>query len=105
MSTTGAAALRTGTALREALATARASWTDSATAGSAAALAAALAPFVLGGLIATDTLAAGAYLALAATGLSLCVGLAGVPSLAQGAFVGTGAFVAAHMLRHTALPA
>jgi branched-chain amino acid transport system permease protein len=56
-------------------------------------------------LIATDSLASGAYLALAATGLGLCVGLAGVPSLAQGAFVGTGAFVAAHVLRHTQLPA
>jgi branched-chain amino acid transport system permease protein len=56
-------------------------------------------------VIATDTLAGGAYLALAATGLAICVGLAGVPSLAQGAFVGTGAFAAAHLLRHTALPA
>jgi branched-chain amino acid transport system permease protein len=105
MSTPAAAAVRTRAALRDALETARASWTDSATAGGAVAVAAALAPFALGGLIATDTLASGAYLALAATGLGLCVGLAGVPSLAQGAFVGTGAFAAAHVLRHTQMPA
>jgi len=105
LSTPAAAAVRTGVALRETLASARESWTDTATAGGAVAVAAALAPFVLGGLIATDTLASGAYLALAATGLGLCVGLAGVPSLAQGAFVGTGAFAAAHVLRHTQLPA
>jgi ABC-type branched-subunit amino acid transport system ATPase component/ABC-type branched-subunit amino acid transport system permease subunit len=100
-----ATAVRTGTALREALATARGSWADTATAGGIAVVFAAIAPFVLGGLITDDTLASGAYLALAATGLGLCVGLAGVPSLAQGAFVGTGAFVAAHVLRHTQLPA
>jgi ABC-type branched-subunit amino acid transport system ATPase component/ABC-type branched-subunit amino acid transport system permease subunit len=105
VSTPAAAAARTSVAVREALASARANWTDSATAGGAIAVAAALAPFVLGGLIATDTLASGAYLALAATGLGLCIGLAGVPSLAQGAFVGTGAFAAAHVLRHTQLPA
>jgi branched-chain amino acid transport system permease protein len=64
-----------------------------------------LAPLLLGGFVATDTLASGAYLALAATGLALCIGLAGVPSLAQGAFMGTGAFTAAHLLRHTGLPA
>src|SRR6185437_9004216 len=100
-----ATAVRTGTAVREAVATARQSWTDSATAAGVAVGLAVIAPFVLGGLIANDTLASGAYLALAATGLGLCVGLAGVPSLAQGAFVGTGAFVAAHMLRDTQLPA
>jgi ABC-type branched-subunit amino acid transport system ATPase component/ABC-type branched-subunit amino acid transport system permease subunit len=105
LSTAAAAAVRTSVALREALASARESWTDAATAGGSLAVAAALAPFILGGLIATDTLASGAYLALAATGLGLCVGLAGVPSLAQGAFVGTGAFAAAHVLRHTQLPA
>jgi branched-chain amino acid transport system permease protein len=105
VSTPAAVALRTSVALREALTSARESWTDTAAAGSAIAAAAAFAPFVLGGLIATDTLASGAYLALAATGLALCVGLAGVPSLAQGAFVGTGAFAAAHVLRHTQLPA
>jgi ABC-type branched-subunit amino acid transport system ATPase component/ABC-type branched-subunit amino acid transport system permease subunit len=102
---TPAVAVQTGTALREALAAARAGWTGTATSAAVAVAAAAVAPFVLGGLIATDTLASWAYLGLAATGLGLCIGLAGVPSLAQGAFVGTGAFVAAHVLRHTQLPA
>jgi ABC-type branched-subunit amino acid transport system ATPase component/ABC-type branched-subunit amino acid transport system permease subunit len=100
-----AAATRTGTALRDAAATARASWSFTASAAGIAAALAAVAPLMLGGAVATDTLASGAYLALAATGLGLCVGLAGVPSLAQGAFVGTGAFVAAHLLRHTSMPA
>jgi branched-chain amino acid transport system permease protein len=102
---TPAAAVRTGAALREAAATARAGWSITASAAVVAGALAAIAPLVLGGAVATDTLASGAYLALAATGLGLCIGLAGVPSLAQGAFVGTGAFVAAHVLRHTALPA
>ena len=105
MNTPAVAAIRTGAALREALASARETWTETATAGGVIVAVALLAPLVLGGLIATDTLASGAYLALAATGLALCVGLAGVPSLAQGAFVGTGAFAAAHLLRHTQLPA
>ena len=105
MSTAAAGAVRTSTALRDAALTARERWTELASAGAVAAVAAALAPLVLGGLVATDTLASGAYLALAATGLALCIGLAGVPSLAQGAFMGTGAFAAAHLLRHTALPA
>jgi ABC-type branched-subunit amino acid transport system ATPase component/ABC-type branched-subunit amino acid transport system permease subunit len=100
-----ASAVRTGAALREAASTARENWTDLASAGAVIAVAAALAPLLLGGLVATDTLASGAYLALAATGLALCIGLAGVPSLAQGAFMGTGAFTAAHLLRHTGLPA
>jgi len=102
---TPAAAARTSAALREAAATARSSWSVTASAAGVAAALAVFAPLVLSGAVATDTLASGAYLALAATGLGLCVGLAGVPNVAQGAFVGTGAFASAHMLRHTALPA
>jgi ABC-type branched-subunit amino acid transport system ATPase component/ABC-type branched-subunit amino acid transport system permease subunit len=100
----GATGSRTRLALSDAFAEAREGWSWTATAGVAAAAAASLAPFLLGGAVARDTLASGAYLALAATGLALCVGIAGVPSLAQGAFVGTGAFAAAHVLRHTQLP-
>jgi ABC-type branched-subunit amino acid transport system ATPase component/ABC-type branched-subunit amino acid transport system permease subunit len=100
----GTTASRTRLALSDAFAEAREGWSWTATAGVAAAAAASLAPFLLGGAVARDTLASGAYLALAATGLALCVGIAGVPSLAQGAFVGTGAFAAAHVLRHTQLP-
>ena len=102
---TPVAVVRTSAALREAATTARASWSVTASAAGVAAALAVVAPLVLGGAVATDRLASGAYLALAATGLGLCVGLAGVPSVAQGAFVGTGAFAAAHVLRHTALPA
>jgi ABC-type branched-subunit amino acid transport system ATPase component/ABC-type branched-subunit amino acid transport system permease subunit len=100
-----AAAVRTATAVRDAARDARSSWSRVAWAAVGAAVAAALVPAVLGGSVATDTLAGGAYLALAATGLAICVGLAGVPSLAQGAFIATGAFAAAHLLRHTPLPA
>jgi ABC-type branched-subunit amino acid transport system ATPase component/ABC-type branched-subunit amino acid transport system permease subunit len=92
-------------ALRDAASEARRTWSASATVAVAVAAVAAAGPLELSGAVATDTLAGGAYLALAATGLAICVGLAGVPSLAQGAFVGTGAFAAAHLLRHTALPA
>ncbi|HEY3206229.1 MAG TPA: hypothetical protein VGJ58_04700, partial [Gaiellaceae bacterium] len=104
MNVAGATGSRTRLALSDAFAEAREGWSWTATAGVAAAAAASLAPFLLGGAVARDTLASGAYLALAATGLALCVGIAGVPSLAQGAFVGTGAFAAAHVLRHTQLP-
>ncbi len=95
---------RTGSALRDAAADVRARWSFDAWAAAVAVAVAAIAPFVLGGLVATDTLAGGAYEALAATGLAFSVGLAGVPSLAQGAFVATGAVTAAHLLRHTGLP-
>ena len=54
---------------------------------------AALAPLVVGDARPAD-LAAGLYLACAAVGLALVVGVAGLPSLAQGAFVATGAVVA-----------
>src|SRR5262249_6507817 len=43
-------------------------------------------------------LASGLYLACAAVGLAFIVGIAGLPSLAQGAFVAVGAVVAAHLL-------
>ena len=99
-----AAASRTGTALRDAAAEARSGWSLDASAAIVAFAAAVVAPLVLGGLVATDTLAGGAYEALAATGLAICVGIAGVPSLAQGAFVATGAVTSAHLLRHTGLP-
>ena len=43
----------------------------------------------------TDVLAAWLYLALSATGLALTGGLAGLPSLAQGAFMSVGSFATA----------
>ena len=53
---------------------------------------AAAAPLVLPSTEQVRAMAAGLYVALAATGLNFAVGMAGMPSLAQGAFVGVGAF-------------
>ena len=102
----GAAALaRTASALRDAALDARRSWSLVATGAIAAYAVAALLPAIVGGLFTTDDLADQAYLALAATGLALCVGLTGMPSLAQGAFVGIGAFVAARIAADGGAPA
>jgi branched-chain amino acid transport system permease protein len=54
-------------------------------------------PLAAPGSLALDGLAGAVYFAVAAVGLSLAVGLGGLPSLAQGAFVGLGALVAAHV--------
>jgi branched-chain amino acid transport system permease protein len=70
-------------------------WSPTATAVALAVAVAALVPPALGSLIRLDALAATLYLAVAAVGLGLTVGRAGIPSLAQGAFMGIGAFVAA----------
>ncbi len=69
----------------------RRSWTIWGTAAAAAVLAAALLPVLLPWLR-FDPIASSLYLALAATGLAFAVGLAGIPSLGQGAFMGIGAF-------------
>ncbi|HEX6700214.1 MAG TPA: ATP-binding cassette domain-containing protein, partial [Gaiellaceae bacterium] len=73
----------------------RRAWSPAATAIAVAVAAAAILPPALGSLIRLDALAATLYLAVAAVGLGLTVGRAGIPSLAQGAFMGIGAFVAA----------
>ena len=91
---------QTGTALRVAAADARASWTPTAWAAVVAFLALASLPFVLGGFVRLDGLAETGYLALAAVGLGFAVGVGGMPSIAQGAFVGVGAVTAAHLLGH-----
>lgn len=88
---------RTATALREALRDLRRAWTRSASAVALALFLAALVPLAAPDSFGLDGLAATLYLAVAAVGLSLAVGLAGLPSLAQGAFVGVGALVAAHV--------
>ena len=83
---------------RSALATAgrelRASWSRTASLWAFLFAAALLAPAVLpeGRLV---DLAGFVYLALAAVGLGYAVGLAGIPSLGQGAFFGIGAFAEA----------
>jgi ABC-type branched-subunit amino acid transport system ATPase component/ABC-type branched-subunit amino acid transport system permease subunit len=61
------------------------------------ATAALLVPFALSPTRLTD-LAVGLYVALAAVGLNYAVGLAGLPSLGQGAFAAAGAFTVALLM-------
>jgi branched-chain amino acid transport system permease protein len=79
--------------LRRAARDARRAWSNESWLAAAALLAAAvlvpLGPFEL------DRLAGWLYLALGAVGLVYAVGLAGLPSLGQGALMGIGAFAAA----------
>lgn len=75
----------------------RASWRARRTIAVAAFAVAAFAPLVFGEARTAD-LAAGLYLACAAVGLAFAVGVAGLPSLAQGAFVAVGAVTGAHLL-------
>jgi ABC-type branched-subunit amino acid transport system ATPase component/ABC-type branched-subunit amino acid transport system permease subunit len=76
---------------------ARAAWSPRTTIASAAFVAAALGPLVIGSARLAD-LAGGLYLAVAAIGLAFAVGVAGLPSLAQGAFVAVGAVTGARLL-------
>ena len=75
----------------------RISWRTRRTIAAAAFLVAALGPVVLGEARTADV-ADGLYLACAAVGLAFAVGVAGLPSLAQGAFVAVGAVTGAHLL-------
>jgi ABC-type branched-subunit amino acid transport system ATPase component/ABC-type branched-subunit amino acid transport system permease subunit len=85
------------TAFAEAFHEVRTGWDRRATISVAAFALAALAP-LLAGEARTADLADGLYLACAAVGLAFAVGVAGLPSLAQGAFVAVGAVIAAHLL-------
>jgi len=87
----------TAGALREAARDAKRSWTPAAWSAVAGVGLAALVPFVLPGSVRLDGLAETGYLALAAVGLGFAVGIGGMPSIAQGAFVGVGAVCAAHL--------
>jgi ABC-type branched-subunit amino acid transport system ATPase component/ABC-type branched-subunit amino acid transport system permease subunit len=91
---------QTGSALSEAAAEARAAWSARATAVVVVLTAAALMPLARPGWIRLDALAASLYLALAALGLSVTVGLARLPLLGQGAFMGVGAFATALLRVH-----
>ena len=71
---------------------ARAAWSWTTTLWLLAFLAALVAPAVLPLSGRMPDLAEFVYLALAAVGLAYAVGLAGIPSLGQGAFLGIGAF-------------
>jgi branched-chain amino acid transport system ATP-binding protein/branched-chain amino acid transport system permease protein len=74
---------------------ARAAWSQSQTAGVLLVAAGCALPWIAPGWVHLDVLAAWLYLALAATGLGLTVGIAGLPSLGQGAFMSIGAFTTA----------
>jgi ABC-type branched-subunit amino acid transport system ATPase component/ABC-type branched-subunit amino acid transport system permease subunit len=88
----GAAAFaETRNAVVDAARDVRAAWTRPATVGIAAIALAALFP-LLSLDVGRDRLASDLYLAAAAVGLGIIVGLGGMPSLGQGAFVALGAF-------------
>jgi branched-chain amino acid transport system ATP-binding protein/branched-chain amino acid transport system permease protein len=90
----------TGRALRDAAADARRSWGGAGWLAVGGLVLAALLPVVLPGSVQIDRLSETGYLALAAVGLGFAVGIGGMPSVAQGAFVGVGAVVAAHLAAH-----
>jgi ABC-type branched-subunit amino acid transport system ATPase component/ABC-type branched-subunit amino acid transport system permease subunit len=88
----GAAAFaETRNAVVEAARDVRAAWTRPATVGIVAIALAALFP-LLSLDVGLDRLASDLYLAAGAVGLGIIVGLGGMPSLGQGAFVALGAF-------------
>lgn len=103
MTTAAATLARTRSAVAGAAADARTAWSYRATAGLAVIGLAALVP-ALPFDLRLDRLAATLYLALAAVGLGLAVGVGGVPSLAQGAFAATGAFTAAGLVARQGWP-
>ncbi|MFL5954965.1 MAG: ABC transporter permease subunit [Gaiellaceae bacterium] len=74
-----------------------AAWRQRSTIAVATFAVVALGPLFFGDARTADV-ADGLYLACAAIGLAFAVGVAGLPSLAQGAFVAVGAVVAAHLL-------
>ena len=94
MSAAPAVVGQTRGALAAAVRELRAGWSRTTTLWALVFAAALLAPAVLpeGRLV---DLAGFVYLALAAVGLGYAVGLAGIPSLGQGAFLGVGAFAEA----------
>ena len=96
MSAVGSAFDRTARALRDAGREARVEWSPVGSLAAVALVVAALVPLALPSSVEVDGLADTGYLALAAVGLGFAVGIGGIPSLAQGAFVGVGAVTAAH---------
>jgi branched-chain amino acid transport system permease protein len=95
---------RTGDELRRAAGEVRGGWSSRYTVVVGALIAAAIVPPATGLFGPLDALAGGLYLGLAAVGLGFAVGIGGVPSLAQGAFVGVGAFVSALLRIHLGWP-
>jgi ABC-type branched-subunit amino acid transport system ATPase component/ABC-type branched-subunit amino acid transport system permease subunit len=76
----------------------RRAWHLRTSVAAAAFAVAAFAPLLFGDSQLAD-FAGGLYLAVAATGLAFAVGVGGMPSLAQGAFVAAGAVVSARLLQ------
>jgi ABC-type branched-subunit amino acid transport system permease subunit len=101
---TAAALSRTGTELRRAFAEARSGWRPRAWIRVAVVLLAALVPFLSLPGVRVDGLANTVYLAVAATGLGLTVGGAGLPSLGQGAFLAVGGFTSALLMAREGWP-
>jgi branched-chain amino acid transport system permease protein len=96
VSAVGGALGRTARAFRDARRDVRAEWAPTWWLALGGVVAAALVPLVLPSSVRIEGLADTGYLALAAVGLGFAVGIGGIPSLAQGAFVGVGAVTAAH---------
>ena len=90
--------MSTFAALADAARDARRAWHLRASVGAVGFAVAAFAPLVCGDSRLAD-FAGGLYLAVAATGLAFAVGVGGLPSLAQGAFVAAGAVVSARLLQ------
>ena len=101
---TAAVLARTGAELRRAAAEARAGWSHGAWVAAAAVALAALVPFLSLPGVRIDSLANTVYLAVAATGLGLTVGAAGLPSLGAGAFMAVGAFTSALLIARSGWP-
>ena len=99
-----AAAARTGTALRDAARELRGGWRGRHVVVLRVARACRAVPAAEPGWVHVDALASGFYLALAATGLWLAVGLAGLPSLGQGAFMAIGAVTVALLTARAGWP-
>jgi branched-chain amino acid transport system permease protein len=96
---------QTWVALRDAARDARRAWGPTQTAGVSVVAVAAALPWFAPGWVHVDELAGWLYLALAATGLVVTVGLAGLPSLGQGAFMGIGAFATGLLVARAGWPA
>jgi branched-chain amino acid transport system ATP-binding protein/branched-chain amino acid transport system permease protein len=84
---------------------ARASWRGEQTVLAVLVVLAAALPWIGPDWVHIDVLAAWLYLALSATGLALTAGLAGLPSLAQGAFMSVGSFATALLAARGGWPA
>ena len=95
---------QTGGELRRAVEEVRAGWSRFAWLAVAAVALAALVPFLSLPGVRVDSLADTVYLALAATGLGLTVGAAGLPSLGAGAFMAVGAFTSSLLVARSSWP-